>query len=189
MGDGGSQTKARGMGPQGVELVVQKNPVLNPVLEEHMGDKYSPRSAHKPADASRCSSRHILFYFSCFLLVLHVVTCALYGQWNHNARLYYYDISNFMSGNCTSSSGTTTTDVSDCDGVDLTHWDSQSEYITLNVLNSVLFVGHVLEVLFIIGCLRMEAFYLSEEAPKPHPWKLTPGVQWVNLWKLVILVG
>ena len=49
--------------------------------------------------------------FSQCLLVLHVITCILYGQLNTAALLYYYDISSFMS-DC--ASGGAATDISQC---------------------------------------------------------------------------
>ena len=50
--------------------------------------------------------------FNQLLLVLHVLTCILYGQWNTHALLYYYDISGFMTDCEVTSSGGT--DISQC---------------------------------------------------------------------------
>ena len=124
--------------------------------------------------------------FSFFLLSLHVVTCILYGQWNEHALLYYYDISSFMEGDCKTTDGRAALFVTQCDGVNLTHWDSQSEYITLSVLSSVLFAGHLIELTVYIASLGKEAFYLSKEDAEMHPFSLSKGVQWSTLWKLVI---
>ena len=48
--------------------------------------------------------------------------------------------------------------------VDLTHWDSQSEYITLSALNSVLFAGHLIELTVHISSMGRKAFYLSKRS-------------------------
>ena len=127
----------------------------------------------------------VLSLFSFFLLSLHVITCILYGQWNQHALLYYYDISSFMNGDCKTTDGQDAYYVTQCDGVDLTHWGTQSEYITLSVLSSVLFAGHVIELTFYIASLGKEAFYLSEEDAEMHPFVLSEGVQWTTLYNLV----
>ena len=54
--------------------------------------------------------------FNQLLLVLHVLTCILYGQWNTHALLCYYDISGFMTDCEVTSSGGT--DISQCKQVD-----------------------------------------------------------------------
>ena len=104
--------------------------------------------------------------FSQCLLVLHVITCILYGQWNTAALLYYYDISSFMS-DC--GSGGAATDISQCKQVRSTNPHCLSQPRQVPALSRSHTVSlHTVSLDSLSHCLARLALTLSRSISFSH---------------------